>query len=917
MSRLLHFDNDKLLFLLLNIVGHDPIHDFGRPSDQKWKSIRNVIEIIENEKKKDGIEENSVNHDDDDGEEEEYGQEGGSGNRSRFYRDKALVAEKRKISLKNERNYVTEFVEKLKCDIIYSIFELATNVEKKIEIPLYILCSLLTKNADETPESIGNLYLYIISWKLNDFILRRFKKDIHVNLEVKLSFDKELIVEINGQKEKLFIIIQSFFNTEDIHNSLFDFNNYNDIEDINDNEFKTERNVTTFQHNIHKKLKSEKGGASAKRKINEISESESESDTKPEPENLRFLTALDKIVYSEPLNKHIRNMALLLKGYTYEDIIGNTKYSNLTNVQTNSVVKNFKDWEGNPDIWNKKWMEMNKKFIEEMEDLSKEFNTILSNPLNSKEFNSKILNMKSEFYKLLKGISGIDHEDSNKTYERTFTYMIKRRAKAVIPDLQEAINRCITTAFKDFVDERKKNRSKLAKELKASYKEKIGDLSKRNSGSVKRFVSFIAKSALYLTGICDISGSMIMNSNDSALSSEIDILRAKITNEPQQNWRNGINDTGTSQDERLYNFFRDTENEVGKKKEYTDISGENVEETFYESCSNSKKCVINNAAIWKNDSFKKKSFCPYTSILDGMPSCSYNKELNGGNLEFGDMDFKICIKPEPGSNSQFFYNGKLKLKVNDKTKVNVELNLELLSKIVISAKAHDIEMTSKDLDAPHVLLDTMRSLLTKLENRDIQFRDDVFINMFNASVNIDDKDDFFQIVFGKLLLKGAGDIFQEINAVAKFGGYSKSPLYNKKTVEIFDSFGNAKRCFITNDRVSMARFLFIKKWGDVDQVNKGAFGGYIAEKKETNIGIKYDINIGNTMINNQSRKKPKRGGNNHFTENNRKKIRIFENVENVNKKNVSQKMASKKNENKRLTKKKIKIGKNITINITM
>jgi hypothetical protein len=33
-------------FLLLNIIGHDPIHDFGHPSSNKWEQVKNLIQQI-------------------------------------------------------------------------------------------------------------------------------------------------------------------------------------------------------------------------------------------------------------------------------------------------------------------------------------------------------------------------------------------------------------------------------------------------------------------------------------------------------------------------------------------------------------------------------------------------------------------------------------------------------------------------------------------------------------------------------------------------------------------------------------------------------------------------------------------------------------------------------------------------------
>ena len=82
--------------------------------------------------------------------------------------------------------------------------------------------------------------------------------------------------------------------------------------------------------------------------------------------------------------------------------------------------------------------------------------------------------------------------------------------------------------------------------------------------------------------------------------------------------------------------------------------------------------------------------------------------------------------------------------------------------------------------------------------------------------------------FFTILGKGAGDIFQEINAVCKNGGYTYpsttinsgsssssssqtySPLFSDTNIARWSN-GNAKRCFAANDRPSATRFIFLVK----------------------------------------------------------------------------------------------------------
>jgi hypothetical protein len=66
-SRKLSFDDNGFTFLMLNMIGHDPIHDFGQPGD-RWVAVQQQIEQIKpfllsnlNETENDGINENDEN----------------------------------------------------------------------------------------------------------------------------------------------------------------------------------------------------------------------------------------------------------------------------------------------------------------------------------------------------------------------------------------------------------------------------------------------------------------------------------------------------------------------------------------------------------------------------------------------------------------------------------------------------------------------------------------------------------------------------------------------------------------------------------------------------------------------------------------------------------------------------------------
>jgi hypothetical protein len=100
--------------------------------------------------------------------------------------------------------------------------------------------------------------------------------------------------------------------------------------------------------------------------------------------------------------------------------------------------------------------------------------------------------------------------------------------------------------------------------------------------------------------------------------------------------------------------------------------------------------------------------------------------------------------------------------------------------------------------------------------------------------------------FFTILGKGAGDIFQEINAVCKNGGYTHpstidsssssisssqtySPLFSAENIAPWLN-GNAKRCFAANDRPSATRFIFLVEYGKNNQINQYSFGGYVSNE---------------------------------------------------------------------------------------
>jgi hypothetical protein len=94
----------------------------------------------------------------------------------------------------------------------------------------------------------------------------------------------------------------------------------------------------------------------------------------------------------------------------------------------------------------------------------------------------------------------------------------------------------------------------------------------------------------------------------------------------------------------------------------------------------------------------------------------------------------------------------------------------------------------------------------------------------NANLNI------FSVVFNKILIKGTGDLYQEINSVCKYGGYVGDNYYCDENILSYNtSSGNQTRFFAANDRPSASRFIFILCNGDENEINTKSLGGYISQ----------------------------------------------------------------------------------------
>jgi hypothetical protein len=236
--RSISFEPDALSFLLLNIVGHDPIHDFGEPSDTRWYQVSQHIDKIKpfllaydsysGNDIVSGTKRSRVDDDLDDNETRKTRKKMGGflfgkvrhGNMKDIRRDNVIKTLKnthiKRDSLQSKNNVIVvenestddnhktvllEYIEHIKCQIVMNVFLNYIN-GKKINpstakfMSLYEVCYKVCvggKN-DSDYEIMRNL-----SSHLHDYIMDRFLLNTNENekgvliLDAAMTFSKIII----------------------------------------------------------------------------------------------------------------------------------------------------------------------------------------------------------------------------------------------------------------------------------------------------------------------------------------------------------------------------------------------------------------------------------------------------------------------------------------------------------------------------------------------------------------------------------------------------------------------------------------------------------------------------------------------------------------------------------------------------
>jgi hypothetical protein len=333
-----------------------------------------------------------------------------------------------------------------------------------------------------------------------------------------------------------------------------------------------------------------------------------------------------------------------------------------------------------------------------------------------------------------------------------------------------------------------------------------GELSSSEKLIRRQFVNFIAKSSLVMYGVCHTDGTLLNTPIHPLLQKQISILLA------QSGWTNTTSLRST--------LDLDTEFLNLMKQMYDDKQ----KETRYFNQTDRQLYVVNNAAPLEK-ALKDRSFCPYTSILDGMSQCSYGSSR--GTREHDNMNFVIT-----NNEGSIFYNGRLTINPENPDDILVGFTIQPVNTQLRLIKDKQILLNGSELEAHFVLKNTLVKIIEYIlslqdDIRDTILQDNIFENLFNHFFNGPIDIDSFIDIYSELLFKVIGDLFQEANCVCRYGGYTNERYHaDAGILPINFANGYTTRMFAANDRPSGGRFNIILAECNQDDINQLAFGGY-------------------------------------------------------------------------------------------
>jgi len=265
--------------------------------------------------------------------------------------------------------------------------------------------------------------------------------------------------------------------------------------------------------------------------------------------------------------------------------------------------------------------------------------------------------------------------------------------------------------------------------------------------------------------------------------------------------------------------------------------------------------IVNNAALIGQHGLDGNYFCPISSILDGQSTCGYEENRpdvaskGQRGLERGDMDFKIQGSIN-NQNANLYYNGKSTQTPNNPHQYTYQINLgfpavppQLPQKTKTILLSKTMKLKDDDLTAQKALKHTLDSMIVYYQQKQQQIQLDPSIGFFdNLYRSFFNNDNNFTVNMYQILFKGSGDLFQEINAVCKNGGYVTTPTYYDDRISQFTNNNqDALRAFYANDRPSACRAFKFLRDGNQSEINQNAFGGYVGKDDESYLYFRKDI----------------------------------------------------------------------------
>jgi len=275
-------------------------------------------------------------------------------------------------------------------------------------------------------------------------------------------------------------------------------------------------------------------------------------------------------------------------------------------------------------------------------------------------------------------------------------------------------------------------------------------------------------------------------------------------------------------------------------------------------------------------------FCPVTSIIDAQSYCTLDKDksLKEGAMEYGDMNFMI----KGPNNTNISYNGILTLRKGEKSPYQQIVDLKVTIKSpklnMSNLKFTNLRLYGKSdgnnlLSASFVLQQALQGLfaffVSQSDNIKKQIKKNVnyLDNLYNLATNSKIPNDSFNyksntkyhfsgyptdpsgnnlnalgVLFSKLIFKGCGDLFQEINAVCAYGGYDfDNPKYETQEGSVVQQWSrgnqNTQRLILSNDRPSAARAMIMLARATTSSVNNLGQAGFLNNEGYM-FAIKYD-----------------------------------------------------------------------------